>query len=101
MLARMVTFLRLLFNLVLLAAGLVLATSFAFAFALFAIGWVLRSVWARLTGRPATPFVVRVDPRQGFRRMYRHAQAPSRTPRADAVARHPAVGDIVDVEPKT
>lgn len=97
----MAPFFRLLFNLVLLAAGLVLATSFAIAFVLFALGWVLRSAWARLTGQPARPFVVRIDPRRGFRRMYPGPAAPSRTPRADAITPHRAVGDVVDVEPKT
>jgi hypothetical protein len=62
--------------------------------------WVLRAGWAKLTGRPVSPFIFRVDPRAGFDRMYRRAQAGSPTPRADAVRPGQRMGDVVDVEPR-
>lgn len=85
----------------LLAAGLVFAASLMVVFLLVLALWLLRAAWARLTGRPVMPFVVRVHPRDGFNRMYRGAGAPaSRTPRADSVATGKSIADVTDVEPK-
>ena len=96
----MPTLVTFLFRALLLAAGLVFALSLAVAVALALTLWLLRSAWARLTGRRVTPFVVRMHPRQGFETMFRRAGEPSRTPRADAVAPHRRIADVVDVEPK-
>ena len=72
----------------LLAAGLVFAASLAVAFAgLLAIAW-LRQAWGRLTGRPVRPFAFRIDPRQGFDRVWRSR------------VRERAKADVTDVEPK-
>jgi len=62
--------------------------------------WVVRAGWARLTGRPMSPFVVRIDPRGGFERMFRRPDGASRTPRADAVRSGQAITDVTDVEPR-
>ena len=94
----MPTILSFLLRLVLLAAGLVFAASLAVVFVIVLALWLLRAGWARLTGRPVTPFVVRMHPRNGFA-MYRRAGEGSRTPRADA-APLGRVGDVTDVEPK-
>lgn len=88
---------------VLLAAGLVMAAVLAVVFAFVASLWLLRAAWARLTGRPVNPFVMRMGGLGAFEEMMRRAQRPqaSRTPRADAAA--PARGrlaDVSDVEPK-
>lgn len=87
---------------VLLAAGLVFALSLTVAFVGLVLGWAVRSSWARLTGRPLRPFVMRMDPRRGFEQAMRRAQAAeaSRTPRADSVVRGRGVGDVIDVQPK-
>ena len=87
----------------LVLAGLVFAASLVVVFVLLLALWSVRAIWARLTGRPVNPFVVRFGPRQGFEEMVRRARAPaSRTPRADAAA-GPVRGrlaDVTDVEPR-
>jgi hypothetical protein len=92
--------LNLIVRLVLVAAGLLFAASLAVAFTLVLVGWTLRAGWAKLTGRPVSPFVIRIDPRGGFERMYRRAGQGSRTPRADSVPTGRMVPDVTDVEPK-
>lgn len=87
-------------RLILVAAGLVFAASLAFAFVLMLAAWGVRAAWGRLTGRPVMPFVVRVDPRDGFQRVYRGAGQGSRTPRADAVQPGRRILDVTDVEPR-
>lgn len=99
----MPTFLSFLLRVFLLAGGLLFAASLAVAFVLMAAMWGVRGAWAKLTGRPVLPFIMRMGPRAGFDRMYRrpapvHARA-SRTPRADAVQPGAKPGDITDVEP--
>lgn len=89
-----------LFQLFAVAAGLVFAASLAVAFVLLLAVWGLRSAWARLTGRPAAPFVVRIDPLGGFGRVMRRAGSASRTPRADSVGGRVRAADVTDVEPK-
>jgi hypothetical protein len=92
------TFLSIVLRLFVVAAGLVFAASLAVVFAALVAFWLLRAGWARLSGRPVMPFVMRVDPRGGFDRMYRRAGEPGRTPRASAAGR--AVADVTDVVPK-
>jgi len=89
-----------LLRLVVVVAGLVFAASIAFAFVLMLAFWLLRAAWCKLTGRPLMPFVVRFHPRDGFNRMYRRADADSRTPRADSAPAGRNIADITDVEPK-
>jgi hypothetical protein len=96
----MQTVFGILLRLFVIAAGLVFAASLAVVFAAVLAFWLLRAGWARLTGRPVSPFVVRVDPRGGFDRMYRRASAPGRAPRASAAGAGRVVGDVTDVEPK-
>jgi flagellar biosynthesis protein FlhB len=91
---------NLILRIVLLVAGLVFAASLAVAFVLLLVGWTLRAGWAKLTGRPVTPFIVRMDPRSGFERMYRRAGPGSRTPRADSVQPAREIPDVTDVEPR-
>ena len=57
------TVFRFILRLVLLAAGLVFAASLALMVLVLLAIWGLRMLWARLTGQPVTPFVMRVDPR--------------------------------------
>jgi hypothetical protein len=92
--------LNLLFRIVVVAAGLVFAASLAVAFVLMLGVWSVRFAWAKLTGRPVMPFIVRIDPRRGFEQMYRRAGEASRTPRADSVHGSRNIGDVTDVEPK-
>lgn len=81
---------RLLLRALLLAAALVLVASLLAAIALLALGWALRAAWARLTGRPVTPWVSRFDLGQQFGQVMRRAPG--------ATAHRPAATDITDVE---
>ena len=88
---------NLLLRVFLVLAGLVVGASAVVVFALLLAFSAARAGWARLTGRPATPFVGR-SPFGGFGAMMRRAPA-SRTPRADSVIqRGPRAGDVTDVE---
>lgn len=93
------TLVSFLLRLVLLAAGLVFAASLALVFVALLGLWLLRAAWARLTGRPVAPFIMRMTPREGFTQWARRAEPASRTPRADA-AGLPRVRDVTDVEAK-
>lgn len=90
---------------ILFCLGLVFAASLAVAVLLLAAVWGLRYGWARLTGRPVAPWVMRFDPRSGFDR-FRAAQRPAEPTAADVVsarargesARSPvALGDVGEV----
>ena len=96
----MPTFLNFLVRLFLVAAGLLLAASLAVAFVLMLGLWGVRAAWAKLTGRPVMPFIVRVDPRGGFEQMYRRAAQGSRASRASGARRSGRVSDVTDVEVK-
>lgn len=95
---------NLLFRVLMILAGLVLTASVAaVALAMFAV-WAARAAWGRLTGRPVTPFVVRMRPFGAFGDPMPRRAAPatgtgsSRTPRADALGAREM--DVSDVEPK-
>ena len=66
---------RLLVRVALVAAGLVMFLSLLLAALLLALSWGLRAAWARLTGRPVIPWVMRMDPRSGWSAVYRSGQA--------------------------
>ena len=91
-----------LLKLILLVAGLVFAASLLFVAVLFMLLWGLRAVWARLTGQPVAPFIMRVDPRGGFGQVFRPRSAqPSAEEAPSPVARLRERGaDIEDVEAK-
>lgn len=86
-----------------LAAGLLFAASLVAVALVVILLWVIGAIWSRLTGRPVSPFVVRIDPRSGFNRMYRarggspFAQEP---PAPSPSPRHGRLADVTDVEPK-
>lgn len=102
----MATILTFLVRLLLLAVGLAFAAVMACFFVLMLGVWLLAAAWARLTGKPVTPFVMRMGPRDAFDQMRRRAQAQqqpaTRTPRSDAAAgpRAQITADVTDVEPK-
>ena len=59
-------------------------------------------LWAKITGQPVTPFVMRMDPRTGFGRVYRGAQgaAPPPSPGPPQPPGSPRTDDVTDVEVK-
>ncbi|MEO7391232.1 MAG: hypothetical protein ABIU58_03595 [Ramlibacter sp.] len=89
-----------LLRLFLLLAGLLVAAGLAVAAVLMLAVWGVRAGWATLIGRPVTPFIVRIDPRGGFRRMDEQSGPVSPTPRADSVQPQRDFADVTDVEPK-
>ena len=80
---------RLLLRLLLVGAALVLVLSLLVAMAVLALAWTLRAGWARLTGRPVTPWVRRFDLGQQFGDVMRRGQRG---------AGRPAAADVTDVE---
>lgn len=65
---------RLLLRVVVVAMGLVLFASLLVTVMVLALVWALRAGWARLTGRPVTPWVMRMDPRTGFSTVFRSTE---------------------------
>jgi hypothetical protein len=100
---------RFLLRVVFFLAGLVVALSLLVAAVIVAMLWGLRMLWARVTGKPVTPFmpfVMRVDPRAGWRRFNDRGTTPDAPPEPSgaerAAARAVAGGrvkpDVEDVE---
>ncbi len=88
-------------RLVVFAMGVVLFLSLVAAAAVLALVWGVRALWARLTGKPAMPWTMRMDPRTGWSTVYRStarwtAQASSERRRSEAGGVH----DITDVVPR-
>lgn len=103
--------LRIALRLLLLAVGLVFFAGLVTLLLTFAATWGVRALWAKLTGQPVTPWVMRVDPRAGWSRFAQRGRA---VPTGDTVdmtdvagtthpvprrfpARH---ADVVDVDVK-
>ena len=94
----------------LLAAGLVFFVSLLAVALVLALAWGLRTVWARLTGRPTVPWTLRVDPRSGWSTVYRSGArwTAARTHAADAPEPPPSrrggvlpgTGTVTDVQPR-
>lgn len=98
----MQTVVAILIRLLLLVGGLLFAASLAVVVTLVVALWGVRYAWARLTGRPVAPFVVRIDPPAGFGRVYRRPERDAAARPAEPM-RHqrPEIGDVTDVEPKS
>ena len=89
---------RWLIRAVLVVAGLVMFLSLLAAVLVLALVWALRAAWARLTGKPVTPWVMRMDPRSGFSTAFRSTQRWSAGGHRGAPGA-PASGDGVVAEP--
>ena len=87
-------------RLIVIAMGAVLFLSLLVAVGVLAMAWSLRALWARLTGRPVTPWVMRMDPRHGFNTVYR--STARWTAHTAEQARHRAnrPRDVTDVQPR-
>jgi hypothetical protein len=95
-------------RIVLFLLGLIVATGLLFLVLVLAAVWGLRYGWARLTGKPVSPWAAmagRFDPRSGFDR-FRAASRPAAPSAADvasaraqggSVERPMALGDVGDV----
>lgn len=82
-------------RLVVFAMGLVLFVSLLTAAVLLAALWLARALWARVTGRPVTPWVMRMDPRSGWSTV-RRSTARWTAPRPAAGAARSGA-DVTDV----
>ena len=85
-----------------LVAGLIFLAS-VLAMALILLGvWLLRALWAKLTGQPVNPWTFQVD-RQGMWNRFYHApgqgQGSGKSP-AQTAAPWRDDSDVIDVEPK-
>ena len=98
--------LGLMLRLALLLAGLVFFASMLVAAAVLLALWMARALWARLTGRPVTPWVFKMSRQPPWQRggFSGHSQPPTPDNVVDADVRE--VGprsessDVTDVEPK-
>lgn len=95
---------RLVLRMVLLLMALVFIASLLLAGAVLLAVWSVRRLWARLTGRPVSPWVFRVDPRAQWSRFYHAADRwpppSSRFGRDGApTGRAPDVQDVEVKEP--
>ena len=77
---------------ILFAFGLLFALSLLVAVLLLAAVWGLRYGWARLTGKPITPWVMRFNPGAGFQ-AYRAATQRAQEPTAADVVNARARGE--------
>jgi len=89
----------------LLLAGLVFFASLLVAGLLLLMMWLLRALWASLTGRPVSPWTFQINRQAAWDRFYRRGQAGQRRQSASAsddVVDAPSreVNDVTDVEPK-
>ena len=84
----------------LLVAGLVFFLSLMAAASLLLMVWLLRSLWARLTGQPVTPWAFKVNREAMWNRFYRApGQGPMSRPGSGPSPRRDDP-DVIDVEPK-
>ena len=93
---------RFLVRAVVLAMGLVFAASLLLVVVALAFLWGLRALWAKLTGQPLSPWVMRVNPGTGWSRA---SQAASRWQSAAQQPKSRAAGgrdlaDVTDVQAK-
>ncbi len=97
-------FVRSVFGLILrvglLVAGLVFFVSVLAAASLLLMVWLLRSLWARLTGQPVTPWAFKMNREAMWNRFYRPpGQGPMNRPSTGPSTRRDD-SDVIDVEPK-
>lgn len=95
---------RFLLRIVLVGFALVFAASLLVVVMLLAAVWGLRAAWAKITGRPVMPWVMRVNPGAGWNSVFRAGdrwQPGARAPGASApVQRERDLIDVTDVQVK-
>ena len=103
---------RFVVRLLLVVVGLVFFLSLLAAALVLALVWGLRAAWARTTGRPITPWTVRIDPRAGWSSVYRSGARWNRTDAAQPTAPEtrppppvhlrplPGADEVTDVQPR-
>ena len=89
--------LRWVLRLVALVMGVVFVLSLLAAAAVLAAAWGVGALWARLTGRPAAAWFMRVDPRAGWSTVRR---STARWTAPGAARARQARADVTDVTPR-
>ena len=94
------TLTRFMVRVTLVAMGLVFAASLVCVLLALATLWGLRALWAKLTGRPITPWVMRVSPGAGWNQAFKTADRwrPQPAPVSSAAERE--IADVTDVQIK-
>lgn len=90
------------FRLSLLAAALIFLLGLLFAASVLLVLWLLRALWAKLTGQPVQPWVFKMHQSDLWQRAYR-ASAPGARgrPTADVIdAEVKEITDVTDIEEK-
>jgi len=83
-------------------AGLVFFVSLLAAGLLVLLVWLLRALWAKLTGKPVSPWTFKVDRQAAMGRFYRRHGSARGAPMSDDVVDADVrdVSVVTDVEPK-
>ncbi len=91
----------------LLIAATVFFLSLLAAASLLALVWGARALWAKLTGRPITPWVMGVSPAAAWSSVYRSRSTgtqPAAPQEAGGFSRRPGIlhgnEEVVDVQPR-
>ncbi len=86
----------------LLLAGLVFVATILLLAGLMLVLWMLRALWAKLTGQPVSPWTFQAHRMADWQRFYRGARRPgdAQDPQASTTAKDRQQGDVVDVEIK-
>jgi len=95
---------RFMLRIVLVGFALVFAACLLVVVFLLAAAWGLRAGWAKLTGRPVVPWVMRVNPGAGWNSVFRAGER-FRPGQGTARAAEPSPGrpdllDVTDVQVK-
>lgn len=95
-------FLGLVLRLALLLAGLVFVATILMLACLMLVLWLLRAAWAKLTGRPVSPWTFEMHRKANWHRFYRgqHTGEPTPPQGGPQSAMDPKNADVVDVEIK-
>jgi flagellar biosynthesis protein FlhB len=88
--------------LLLASLALVFVASLLVVLALMAGAWGLRALWARLTGQPVSPWVMRVNPGAGWSRVFRAGDRwqPAARPARGHSSSTRDLADVTDVQAK-
>ncbi len=86
----------------LVVAGLVFFVSLLAAAVLVLAAWLVRALWAKLTGKPVSPWTFKVNRQAAMERFYRRSGATRSAPASDDVVDADVrdVTVVTDVEPK-
>ena len=110
------TLLRWTIRISLMLVGMVFFLCLLAVAAVLAAAWGVRALWAKLTGQPVTPWVMRMSPRSGWQTVYRsgaewmsQAGAGQQPEQGDRSSRSSGerrggllrgAGDVTDVQPR-